>query len=282
MPPINYKGTIFTSYRQAAKYVGISNPAFFKRFKKYQADPNFTLDNLFDKKNAVFNAPVSYKGKTFINHSEAARFIGVTSVTFYRRYKKYREGQISLDKLFTPGNYACYNLPAYHGHTFSSKREAANFLGISQTAFTGRLRRYYDGKYTLDDLFSDNPKALMERQRVHSAFHYQDKTFHSVKEAANYLGIAASSFRARLQNYQLGDITLDELFRSSDHPQGKMLKYNQHTFYSYHEAADFVGISYTSFHERFKKYQAGKITIDELYLKPDSYRLCSAKNSRRS
>ncbi|GAF37949.1 NUMOD1 domain-containing DNA-binding protein [Lentilactobacillus farraginis] len=212
MKPITYQGKKFSSYQKAADYIGITKPGFSKRLKKYE-DGQLTLDELFSHDNFHLTNRITYKGKVFRNHTEAAKFIGITPVSFHRRFKKYQLGELSLDELFQPSNYTIYELPEYHGKHFKSKSEAAKFLGISLNSFARRLKYYHEGKYVLDDVFATSPHELQMRQIKDTSLHYKGQHFHTQIEASKYLGIAQSTFSTRYQKYLAGKISLDRLFQ---------------------------------------------------------------------
>ncbi|EEI19594.1 hypothetical protein G8J22_02426 [Lentilactobacillus hilgardii] len=216
MKPITYQGTTFTSYQKTADYIGITKAGFAKRYQKYQAH-KISLEELFSPENFHLTNPITYHGKVFKNHPEAAKFIGITLVSFNRRFKKYELGELSLDELFHPSKYTIYELPSYHGKKFASKQEAAKYLGINQNTFTKRLRFYHEGKYTVEDVFASTPYMLKMRKTKSVPIHYKGRTFRNQHEASQYLGIAQSTFSMRYQRYLAGTVSLDYVFRHGKH-----------------------------------------------------------------
>lgn len=265
MKPIVYKGKTFVSYRQAAKFIDISAMGFSKRYKKYQSG-QCTLEELFSTdKHDANKKSLTYHGKTFTSYQEAAQAIGISNTTFYRRLKKYHDHQITLDELFLSAHYRDYKLPPFHKKVFENETDAANYVGISLNRFSQRLKKYDKGLYTVDDLYSRNSSYLRAKNLKTIKLHYQGKTFNSYKAAYDYIGISSSAFQSRLKKYLNGEFTIEQLFRSPKHSQGKMIKYHRQTFYSYTEAASFIGISLSGFHKRLQKYASKDITLDELF-----------------
>jgi DNA-binding protein Fis len=240
---------------------------FSKRYQKYQSG-QFSLAELFTPaKRAHFHPDkaLTYQGETFGNYQEAAKSVGISQTTFYRRLKKYRTNQITLDELFSATKYRSYELPPYHEKIFANKTEAAQYVGISLTQFSKRLKQYYEGAYTINDLYSRNSSNLRAKSLGTVKLHYQGITFNSYKAAYDYIGISSTAFKGRLKKYLAGDFTIEQLFRFPKHSQGYMIKYQRHTFYSYQEAAEFIGISYNAFNKRLKKYKTGQIMLAELF-----------------
>ncbi|MDH5105569.1 hypothetical protein OQI89_06860 [Lentilactobacillus diolivorans] len=270
MKAITYQGITFTTYQQAADFIGISKVGFSKRFQKYKAGI-YSLDNLF-KSCHPNKKEISYHGKKFNSYVEAAKYIGSTPETFGRRHKQYENGEISLDKLFRRTKYTPYELPAYHGRKFTIKKEAASFLKISQTALTRRLKYYHSGKYDLDDLFSKTPNEIRNRHAKKTPLQFADQKFDTYQQAADYVGISQPAFSNRMKKYYLGSYALNQVFEAPKHTHGNVIKYKNHTFYTYKAASEFIGISYNSFSKRLKKYKSDAITLDELFAKPDVFR----------
>ena len=216
MDPIQYSGKSFTSYQQAADFVGITKTGFAKRYRKYQAG-EYDLNDLFYNGNYHLTHVICYKNQKFSSHADAAKFIGITSVSFNRRYKKYLRSEISLEDLFRAPTYTTYPMPVWNGKTFSSKKAAANYVGVSQNTFTQRLKRYYNGDYTLDDIFASDPLELQKKHSKTMAITYNGHTFETQREACQYLGISQSAFSARYHKYLSGKLTIDELFRRHRH-----------------------------------------------------------------
>lgn len=267
MEPIVYKGKRFTSYRQAASFLGITATGFSKRYKKYQKG-QCTLEELFSTdKHDANKKNLTYHGKTFTSYQETAQAIGISNSTFYRRLKKYHDHQITLDELFLSAHYRDYKLPPFHEKVFENETDAANYVGISLNRFSQRLKKYDKGLYTVDDLYSRNSADLRAKSLKTTKLHYQGITFNSYKAAYNYIGISSAAFNERLKKYLNGAFTIEQLFRSPKHSQGHMIKYHRRTFYSYKEAAQYIGISYNAFNKRLKKYKSNAITLDELFAK---------------
>ncbi|MCT3390820.1 MAG: hypothetical protein DUD35_14405 [Lactobacillus sp.] len=216
MKPIQYKDKTFTSYQQAADFIGITKTGFAKRYRKYEAG-EYDLNDLFYDGNYHLTHLIYYKNQKFSSHAEAAKFIGITSVSFNRRYKKYLRSEISLKNLFKKPKYTIYPMPDWHGKIFNSKKEAASYVGISQNTFTQRLRRYYNGDYTLDDIFASDPLELQKKHSKTMAITYNGHTFETQREACQYLGISQSAFSARYHKYLSGELPIDELFRRQKH-----------------------------------------------------------------
>lgn len=270
MEPIVYKGKRFISYQQAANFLGMTATGFSKRYQKYQSG-QFSLAELFNsvgkKTQLQKHKSLTYHGETFINYQEAAKSAGVSQTTFYRRLKKYYADQITLDELFSSVKYQSYELPPYHKKVFENKLMAAKYVGITPTKFTERLKRYHQGIYDIDDLYSRNSTNLRAKQLNTIKLHYQGITFNSYKATYDYIGISSAAFNGRLKKYLNGEFTIEQLFRSPKHSQGHMIKYHRRTFYSYKEAAQYIGISYNAFNKRLKKYKSNAITLDELFAK---------------
>uniref|UniRef100_UPI00403F1B31 hypothetical protein n=1 Tax=Lentilactobacillus hilgardii TaxID=1588 RepID=UPI00403F1B31 len=70
MKPIQYEQKTFTSYQQAADFIGITKTGFAKRYRKYQKN-EYDLEDLFYSGNHHLLHPIYYKDQKFDSHTEA-------------------------------------------------------------------------------------------------------------------------------------------------------------------------------------------------------------------
>lgn len=94
------------------------------------------------------------------------------------------------------------------------------------------------------------------------------KNFKSLKEAANYFKLSSNVFYSRWRKFKNGQLKMAQLIAPVDQTytrmrQGITLGDGKH-FDSLSAASNYYGISQTTFLYRYRLYQKGKITAEEL------------------